>query len=249
MSTATKNDRDGLDAVAEIAKASGKKARGKAAPQSNGDGVGLRQAISIAAPNFLTASFLIRGDSPFVQLRFTEKARNQMKMKHLAGSTSKKGTKREPRDFQEDFRQSMYRLPEEGGYGIPSASFRNAMISACRLCGFKMTIAKLSLFIEPNGFDVQDHTPLTKITKGEPQYHESVCRNANGSADLRVRAMWQPGWEATVTVKFDSEMLTVTDVSNLLMRVGGQVGVGEGRADSKNSAGQGWGSFQLVQQD
>ena len=35
------------------------------------------------------------------------------------------------------------------------------------------------------------------------------------------------------------------DVTNLLMRVGQQVGIGEGRPDSKNSAGMGWGTFNV----
>jgi len=32
----------------------------------------------------------------------------------------------------------------------------------------------------------------------------------------------------------------------LLARVGMQVGIGEGRPDSKNSAGMGWGLFEVV---
>jgi len=34
-------------------------------------------------------------------------------------------------------------------------------------------------------------------------------------------------------------------VTNLLSRVGMQVGIGEGRPFSKNSAGMGWGTFEL----
>lgn len=35
------------------------------------------------------------------------------------------------------------------------------------------------------------------------------------------------------------------DVANLMNRVGAQVGIGEGRPDSKNSAGMGWGLFSI----
>jgi len=34
-------------------------------------------------------------------------------------------------------------------------------------------------------------------------------------------------------------------LTNLLARAGLQVGIGEGRPDSKNSAGMGWGLFQI----
>jgi hypothetical protein len=41
-------------------------------------------------------------------------------------------------------------------------------------------------------------------------------------------------------------MLTADDIVNLISRVGLQVGVGEGRPDSKQSAGLGFGLFQIV---
>ena len=41
-------------------------------------------------------------------------------------------------------------------------------------------------------------------------------------------------------------MLTHADVVNLIARVGIQVGIGEGRPDSKMSAGLGYGLFELV---
>jgi hypothetical protein len=40
-------------------------------------------------------------------------------------------------------------------------------------------------------------------------------------------------------------MFSLDDISNLLMRVGLQVGLGEGRPDSKKSAGMGWGTFEI----
>jgi hypothetical protein len=53
-------------------------------------------------------------------------------------------------------------------------------------------------------------------------------------------------WSATLRVKFDADQFTVTDVVNLLSRAGGQVGIGEGRPDSKESAGMGWGTFRIL---
>jgi len=58
--------------------------------------------------------------------------------------------------------------------------------------------------------------------------------------------LWKPGWRADVRVTFDADMFEPIDVANLLMRAGLQVGVGEGRNDSKKSCGMGWGSFRLV---
>ena len=46
-------------------------------------------------------------------------------------------------------------------------------------------------------------------------------------------------------IRFDADMFSAADVANLMNRVGAQVGIGEGRPDSKNSAGMGWGLFSI----
>jgi hypothetical protein len=74
---------------------------------------------------------------------------------------------------------------------------------------------------------------------------ESVVRNETGVPDVRWRPYWDE-WEASVRVKYDADQFTATDVVNLMMRVGQQVGIGEGRPDSKDSAGQGWGTFEVL---
>lgn len=201
--------------------------------------------VQISAPNFQWAVFKIRGIAPYVQNKFSQKAREQMREKQEKGSTGKKGQNKEAKNFQEAYELATHRAAD-GWCGIPAPAVRAAMISACRTVGFKMTLAKLSVFVEADGFDADDQTPLIRITKGEPEYFESLVRLATGVADIRPRPMWQPGWEAVVRIRFDGDQFTLTDVTNLLMRVGLQVGVGEGRPDSKMSTGMGWGMFEVL---
>ncbi|MBE3088543.1 MAG: hypothetical protein IMZ71_05465, partial [Chloroflexi bacterium] len=184
----------------------------------------------------------ITGTAPYVQLRFSQKAINAMKEKMMAGSVAKKGQKRPPRDFEDDYKQSMH-ISTEGWHGVPASSFRNAMISGCRLVGFQMTKAKLAVFIEADGIDAVDGIPLVKI-EGTPEAVEHYVRNATGVVDIRVRAMWRE-WSIKLRVRFDADMFSLTDVANLLARVGLQVGIGEGRPDGKQSAGMGWGTFKV----
>jgi len=200
--------------------------------------------LSISAPNFKTAIFTIVGNAPYVQNKFSQKISDQMHDKQVAGSTAKKGAKRDGKNFEEAYQGAMH-TSSDGWHGIPAPAFRNAMVSACRIVGFQMTKAKLAVFIEADGFDPDDATPLVKITKGEPKYSELPVRVANGQPDLRARPMWDVGWQAIVRVRFDADMFTLEDITNLMMRVGQQVGVGEGRPDSKNSTGMGWGTFDL----
>ena len=219
-----------------------------AAPEGDGNGKTLKppatERLTIAPPNIKTARFAIVGTAPYVQHAFSQKARGIMHATQEAGSTSRGKKVRQPRDFQADYQAAMHKTAE-GWYGIPATAFRNAMVSACRMAQFKMTHAKLSVFILADGMDQDGHTPLVRITKGEPQYLETAARNDNGGCDLRARPLWSPGWEATVAVQFDADQFTVKDVANLLMRAGIQVGVGEGRPDSPNSCGMGWGTFRL----
>lgn len=201
------------------------------------------ESLTINPPNFRTVTFTIVGTAPYVQQAFSEKARNEIKAKQEKGSTANKGKTKEAKDFMQCYRNSMH-ISKEGWCGIPAGAFRAAMISACRTVGFKMTLAKLSVFVEADGFDKSDGTPLIRITKGEPRYCEHMVR-IQQTVDVRARAMWDEGWEANLRISFDADQFTLSDLSNLLMRVGIQVGVGEGRPDSKSSAGMGWGTFMI----
>lgn len=204
-----------------------------------------RESLQIPAPQFETLEFRLVGTAPYMQARFAEKARQAMRAKHEAGSASRKGKKREPRDFADDYKQAMH-VSAEGWAGIPASAFRQAAISACRIVGFKMTLAKLSIFIEADGTDALDGTPLVRL-EGEPEISEMMVRNATGVADIRVRPLWRK-WSCKLRVRYDMDQFSRTDVANLIARCGMQVGIGEGRPDSKSSAGLGFGLFKSVQE-
>ena len=204
----------------------------------------VQTAVQIKPANIQQAVFKIKGTAPYVQARFSAKAMQAMKEKMLAGSTAKGKKVREARNFDEDFEQAKH-VSEQGWVGIPASSFRQAIISACRLVGFRMTLAKLSVFVAADGFDRVDGIPLIKLQAPEPERTEMAVRNATGVADIRVRPMWRE-WAADVTVSYDADQFTLQDVTNLMQRVGMQVGIGEGRPDSRDSAGLGWGTFELA---
>lgn len=202
------------------------------------------QAVRVSAPNFKTAEFTITGTAPYVQLKFGEKARNQMRANQAAGSTAKKGKKREAKDFDALFVSAQH-LSVEGWNGIPASAFRHAMVEACTLVDFHKTKAKKAVFVESDGYDKDDGQPLVRLQGRKPRHVEHTMPNANGAVDIRVRAMFDEGWTAKLRITFDADLFTLTDVTNLLMRAGMQVGVGEGRPSSKNSIGMGWGTFSI----
>jgi hypothetical protein len=203
-------------------------------------------AVVIKRPNLMSAKVLIRGVAPLVLNAFPQKARNAIMETQMAGSQARKGRKREPKDFDEVYEGACH-YSRDGWHGFPASAIRNGSISACRVAGFKMTLAKLSIFVIADGFDRVDGTPLVKITKGKPTKHYMHARPELGGIDIRVRPMWQEGWEAVLNMRWDADQFSADDIINLLMRVGLQVGIGEGRYDSRRSAGLGWGGFEVIQ--
>lgn len=199
------------------------------------------EVMVITPPRFETVQFRIQGTAPYMQARFAKKAELMLAMEQ--GSTNKKGKKKNARDFKKDYEEAKH-ISSEGWCGIPASAFRAACISACRIVGFKMTLAKLSVFFEADGLDRHDGTPLIRI-HGESEQSELPVRNATGVIDIRVRPLWRE-WNADIRVRFDRDQFTPQDVANLLQRAGQQVGIGEGRPDSKASAGIGFGLFKLV---
>lgn len=203
------------------------------------------KTVGIKAPRLKRAEFKLKGTAPLVMAAFSEKSRQKMMATQMAGSQAKSRKEREARDFEADMRGAMH-IAEEGWTGFPASAFRAALISACRLVGFKMTLAKLAVFVEADGLDKVSGQPLVRLEAGEPELHIASVRNASGVTDLRARPMWRK-WGLTLRVTFDEDVFSLTDVANLLARVGAQVGIGEGRADSRESTGLGWGSFSITE--
>ncbi len=202
------------------------------------------KTVTITPPKFETAQIHIKGISPFVQLKFSQKTIDEIRERQEAGSTTRSKKAKKARDLNADFVNAQHRS-EEGWAGIPAAAFRQAAIDVCRMTGVKMTYAKMSIFVNAEGFDATEGTPLVRIIGGEPEMLVAHVRNATGVVDLRSRAMWRE-WNAVVSVTYDADQFTLNDIVNLYSRAGVQIGVGEGRPYSKNSAGMGWGMFQVT---
>jgi len=199
--------------------------------------------VTIKAPNFGTAEFKLVGIAPLVIHRFSAKTKNQMKVKMETGKAAGSKKNREAKSTDDIFQEARY-ISKQGWDGIHAGAFRNALISACRLVGFKMTLAKLSIFVEADGWDkAEPQIPLIRIY-GEAVKQEDMARVETGQPYVTVRAAYHD-WTMKLRIRWDADQFTIQDVANLLSRVGLQVGVGEGRPDSKHSAGMGWGLFEV----
>ena len=259
------SDTNGMNGAAEAPEAPVKKMRGRKAaatavdPVIEGFTLEMKERaaketakkadrIVITKPRFAVLAVPIIGTSPLVINAMPQKVVSQIMHTQMEGQAGKNKTKREPKDFDACYKGAMH-VSRDGWLGIHAAAFRCAMIDVCRVCGVHMTKAKMSVFVVPDGYEVNG-TPLVKITKGEPTMAIAPVRlPGNGKVDIRARPMWEVGWEAVVKVEVDLDQFHARDAVNLLARAGRHCGVGEGRPFSKDSNGCGWGTFEVKDSD
>lgn len=203
-------------------------------------------AIEINAPNFRMITIPIRGTAIYVCNGFSGEARNAIAEKQAKGSVDGgKRSKKPPKDFDEQYRGSLH-MSSEGWPGIPVMALKSSMVRAASLCGIEMTRTKMCVFIEADGYQV-DGQGLVRLNKGTAERFDAAVRNSTGVMDIRSRGRYAIGWEANPIVKYDADFLSASSVVNLLMRAGVSVGIGAGRPASTMSSGQGWGTFEIVQ--
>lgn len=198
--------------------------------------------VEILAPNFQIVEVEIHGSAPLMINKFSTKMRKKIEEKQT--SADKVARARDPKDYVAEFNSARY-IAEDGWDGFYAGALRKAMIEGVRFGqGLKMTQARGLLFVLPEGFDEEDGTPLVRIRGCEAKHDTRPVRLESGVADLRNRPRYDK-WHARVRVQFDADLLTETDVLNLLARAGESVGLCEGRPLSKNSSGIGFGTFSV----
>lgn len=179
--------------------------------------------IRIPAPELRTLVVKVRGTSPLLVSRWSEKALRQIAESQ---SGAPKTRKRAARDPQAEYEASSYRIGK--GYGFPAAAFRLASVSACRLVdGLTMTQAR-SLF--------RVTEDLVKLEGPGPVMDERPVRLANGSADIRYRARFDE-WSTKLTIRFLQSAVSAEQLVNLLVLAGECVGVGELRPERGGNYG------------
>jgi len=204
-------------------------------------------SVTVQPINMAEIRLKIRGLSPLVMNAFSEKATRQM-MEQMSTPQAKKKAKseRKPRDYEAEH-LGAHHFATEGWVGIPCNGFRACAIESCRLAGVMMTRAKQALFMVADGWDRVDGQGLVKLDDmGEPPEKTIMhVRLESGVVSLACRPMWRK-WQATITVRYDADWISVENVINLFNRGGQQVGLCEGRPGSPNSYGMGWGTFAIV---
>ena len=162
------------------------------------------------------------GDSPLICHRWSEKAKREMLDKQMKKATQKK----EAKDPERDFRESLYPFPG-GGYGFPALAFKTAAVDACS------HLSDITKVQARGAFHVIGE--LVKI-HGDVTRREDMVTIGMGTADIRYRGEFKT-WKTKVTVQFNTHILSKEQVVNLFNTAGFAIGVGEWRPQRDGNFG------------
>jgi len=181
----------------------------------------------------------IIGDSPLIVHAWSVKAKREMLDKQLKKA---KGA-REAKDPKADFEASLYRLAD-GGFGFPSVGFKNAAVTACTsVAGITKIAARQAFHILGEDVDIEGafegtkaRNNLVRIKGGEPAMREDMVRVGMGTADLRYRGEFAD-WYARLLIRYNGNVLSESQILNILNVAGFAVGVGEWRPEKDGMSG------------
>ena len=179
------------------------------------------------------------GDSPLIVHAWSSKAKREMLDKQMKVA---KGAK-EAKSPTADFESSMYRLAD-GGYGFPSVAFKAAAVTAgTSVAGITKIQARQAFHILGEDADINgafagsvSRVNLVRVEGGAPQMREDMVRVGMGTADLRYRAEFVD-WHARILVRYNANVLSESQILNLLNTGGFAVGVGEWRPEKDGQYG------------
>jgi hypothetical protein len=181
----------------------------------------------------------IVGDTPLIVHAWSSKAKREMLDKQMKVA---KGAK-EAKNPKADFEASLYRLPD-GGYGFPSVAFKGAAVTAgTSVAGITKVAARQAFHVLGEDADVQgafdgckSRVNLVRVEGGPPSMREDMVRVGMGTADLRYRGEFVD-WHAKILVRYNANVLSESQILNLLNTAGFAVGVGEWRPEKDGSNG------------
>lgn len=188
--------------------------------------------IELPALNIGLMEVTLIGDSPLIVHAWSHKAKLEMLSKQMKKASGAKAAK----DPKADYEASMYRL-FDGSYGFPSVGFKAAAVTAgTSVAGLTKVAARQAFHIIGEDVDIKgafdgalSRVNLAKI-EGTPQMREDMVRVGMGTADLRYRAEF-PTWHTRVLVRYNSGVLSESQILNLLNTAGFAVGIGEWRPE------------------
>lgn len=204
--------------------------------------------FQILRPKIEVMKVKIRGTSPLLFHKWSEKAIKMMLDKQM-----KKASKgHDAKDPEQDYRESYY-YNDKGQVAFPTRNIKQAIVGSARFIpGVPMTILRGTIFVwgaipEP-GKQGNKESMVPVLVNGKPVTTKDVEKNKKewmqqdmvrvgmGTADIRFRGKI-PEWTMEPFIEFDADLISAEQVLNLLNRAGFSQGLGEWRAERNGDNG------------
>ena len=189
--------------------------------------------IAIPKIEIDVVKFKVRGITPLIVSKFSEKAKQMM----LDRQMKKASAGKEAKDPQKQYEESLYRFADGKRTGFPAVGFKAAMVRAGKQLGMVMTDLRGRFHV------MAEECDLIEI-KGEPHIREDMVRLATGVADIRFRGEYSAGWEAEIAIQYFKNAISKEQLAQLVVLAGFSCGIGEWRPERSNSGS--YGLFELV---
>ena len=190
------------------------------------------EIIAIPKIEIDVVKFKVRGITPLIVSKFSEKAKQMMLDKQMKKASAGK----EAKDPQKQYEESLYRF-SDGRTGFPAVGFKAAMVRAGKQLGMVMTNLRGQFHV------LAEDDDLIEI-KGEQHIREDMVRLATGVADIRFRGEYSIGWTADITIQYFKNAISLEQLAQLVVLAGFSCGIGEWRPEKSNSGS--YGLFELV---
>ena len=183
--------------------------------------------------SLVTSVFSIKGKSPLLIHRFTEKAAKMIEDKQQGKSN--KATGRKKRDPEQEWQDAKYMFADGKREGIRAISFKKAMVRGGKqFPNFTMTDLKGYFHVLGNEGDILEIT-------GKSRKRTDAVKLSSGVSDMRYRPEY-PEWSVELPIEYNENVITEEQLIALLMTAGFSCGVGEMRPER----GDNFGRFEVV---
>jgi hypothetical protein len=220
-------------------------------PDTNGDAIKLTTRIKSVELDVHKLEITVVGTSPLVVHAWSDKAKKIMLDKQKGVASSGK----EHKNPVQDFKASLYRLPDDSGFGFPTVALKASAVTAANDVELKKTDMRRAFHIQGTLLRI-DAPPISEpYTREDIEYapdivfehqhgasmRSDMVRISMGTADIRFRAQF-PEWSITFQVDYNRRVITADQLVNLFNVAGFGVGIGENRPERDGS----WGRFEVA---
>lgn len=182
--------------------------------------------VDVDVPQIKIARTDVRvvGMSPLIVHAWSEKAKRMIADKQQGAA---KGA-REKRDPEADYLASRY-VDGEGHDCVQAHAFKSAIVDAASFSdGVTKVHLRGAVFIEGD---------LLPLAFDERVRREDMVRVGMGTADIRYRAEYR-GWSVVLPIQFNANIVTPSQLVNLVNLAGFSIGVGDWRPQKDGQFGR-----------